>query len=420
MRLSVRETTRHELRRHSLGGQGCHKQGTLAGAPDKRHTQPSRKRRATARPYSAQTSAQQGILCYGPPPVRRLSTSGTARLAGVLASLTVVAAVPVALGADSSNLRSRVAELRAQESTTRTQAHAAVLTLYALETELTRARGDLAAAESRRAAIAAERISVGRRLELAQSAMGASERRLADVVRELYQRDTTEPLAILLGAGSLDEALTGLDNLDRASGEHRRVLERAGISRSRFARLEDRLDAQAAELVRLSEVAQERLRALEGKVAERAAYIGSLRQRQSLTAREITALEGRAQAAAQQASELPVAASRFPGSTPARSEPAAVSVAAAATATGPRTLTVSAIAYSLRGRTASGLPVGPGIAAVDPSVIPLGTRMFVPGYGEAVAADTGAAIRGAVIDLWFPTTAAALRWGRQTVVIQLR
>ena len=88
--------------------------------------------------------------------------------------------------------------------------------------------------------------------------------------------------------------------------------------------------------------------------------------------------------------------------------------------TGPRTLTVSAIAYSIRGNTASGLPAGPGVAAVDPNVIPLGTRMFVPGYGEAVAADTGSAIRGAVIDLWFPTTAAALRWGRKTVVIQLR
>ena len=47
-------------------------------------------------------------------------------------------------------------------------------------------------------------------------------------------------------------------------------------------------------------------------------------------------------------------------------------------------MTVSAVAYSLPGRTASGLPVGHGIVAVDPSVIPLGTRMYVPGYGEAV------------------------------------
>jgi len=46
--------------------------------------------------------------------------------------------------------------------------------------------------------------------------------------------------------------------------------------------------------------------------------------------------------------------------------------------------------------------------------------MYVPGYGEAVAADTGSGVRGAMIDLWFPTTADALAWGRRTVVITLR
>ena len=63
------------------------------------------------------------------------------------------------------------------------------------------------------------------------------------------------------------------------------------------------------------------------------------------------------------------------------------------------------------GNTASGLPVGVGVIAVDPSVIPLGTRVFVPGYGPAVAADVGSAIKGNIIDLWMPTTAQALRLG---------
>lgn len=54
------------------------------------------------------------------------------------------------------------------------------------------------------------------------------------------------------------------------------------------------------------------------------------------------------------------------------------------------------------GITATGVPVDRGIVAVDPSVIPLGTRMYVPGYGYAVAADTGGGIRGAMIDLGYP------------------
>ena len=104
------------------------------------------------------------------------------------------------------------------------------------------------------------------------------------------------------------------------------------------------------------------------------------------------------------------------------SDPPAASSPSPPPATAPsggRTLTVVATGYSLPGHTASGLPVGWGVVAVDPSVIPLGTRLTVPGYGEAVAADVGSTVRGAMIDLWFPTLAQARAWGRRTVTITL-
>jgi 3D (Asp-Asp-Asp) domain-containing protein len=80
-------------------------------------------------------------------------------------------------------------------------------------------------------------------------------------------------------------------------------------------------------------------------------------------------------------------------------------------------LKVDAVAYYLPGNTASGLPVGKGVVAVDPKMIPLRTRMFVPGYGKAIAADVGTAIKGRIIDLWMPSTAAARKWGRKTITI---
>lgn len=52
--------------------------------------------------------------------------------------------------------------------------------------------------------------------------------------------------------------------------------------------------------------------------------------------------------------------------------------------------------------TRTGTPVVRGVVAVDPAVIPLGTRMFIPGYGFAIAADTGGGIVGDMIDLGFP------------------
>jgi 3D (Asp-Asp-Asp) domain-containing protein len=80
---------------------------------------------------------------------------------------------------------------------------------------------------------------------------------------------------------------------------------------------------------------------------------------------------------------------------------------------------VDAVAYYLPGKTAIGVPVGKGVVAVDPKLIPLGTKLHVPGYGPGLAADVGYAIKGRVIDLWFPSTARARSWGRRTVTITI-
>ena len=82
-------------------------------------------------------------------------------------------------------------------------------------------------------------------------------------------------------------------------------------------------------------------------------------------------------------------------------------------------LKVDAVAYSLPGSTALGVPVRKGVVAVDPKLIPLGTKLHVPGYGPGLAADVGYAIKGKVIDLWFPSMAKARQWGRRTVTITL-
>src|ERR1700679_3760653 len=69
------------------------------------------------------------------------------------------------------------------------------------------------------------------------------------------------------------------------------------------------------------------------------------------------------------------------------------------------------------GITAMGQRAGRGIVAVDPRVIPLGTRLYIPGYGNALAGDTGGAIVGKRIDLGMETEIEALQWGRRTVTV---
>jgi uncharacterized protein YabE (DUF348 family) len=69
------------------------------------------------------------------------------------------------------------------------------------------------------------------------------------------------------------------------------------------------------------------------------------------------------------------------------------------------------------GITAMGRPAGHGIVAVDPRVIPLGTRLYIPGYGYAIAGDTGGAIVGYRIDLGYTSYRDAMQFGRRAVTV---
>lgn len=91
-------------------------------------------------------------------------------------------------------------------------------------------------------------------------------------------------------------------------------------------------------------------------------------------------------------------------------------------------LTVSATAYTAScagcsGITATGIDLRDNpnqkVISVDPSVIPLGSRVWVEGYGEAIAGDTGGAIKGNKIDVFVPSQDAALSWGVKEVKVKI-
>ena len=85
-----------------------------------------------------------------------------------------------------------------------------------------------------------------------------------------------------------------------------------------------------------------------------------------------------------------------------------------------REMIVEATAYTHTGnRTFTGIWPHEGVVAVDPRVIPLGTRMFIEGYGYATAADTGGVIRGNKIDVFMDTREKAINWGRRHVKIYI-
>jgi 3D (Asp-Asp-Asp) domain-containing protein/septal ring factor EnvC (AmiA/AmiB activator) len=342
-------------------------------------------------------------------------TSRRVRLLALAAcSFAAVGIVLPASGAGSgSSLRQQAEQLSQENGAIASRSRAAVLTLYSLDSQLSQAEARLATLRAQAAAIERQAAATRRQLAIAKQVYATSQRNLADRLRSVYERDDSDPLAIVLGAKTLDDAISALETAKAAAVTDRTIVARARRGRDGYVKLQHRLAARAEKVRGLEATVSATASALASARAERIAYLRQLTAERSLNNAQIGSLEARAQAIEAQARRAAVA------HTVSTATASVATVAPVPSDTGPGTLTVTATAYTLQGQTATGAPVGYGVVAVDPNVIPLGTRMTIPGYGEGFAADTGGAIQGAVIDLWFPSAAAAAAWGRRTVTITL-
>lgn len=361
--------------------------------------------------------------CYGPALVGAPGVK-TAALAG-LGAVVLLAAVSGASAAGPRGLKQQLGSLESQR-------RSAALDLYALNSRVVAAASSLAALQRAEGTLRAEQRLVAQRIVATRRTLTTSRRQLAQNLRRLYKQGDVNALAVLLGSDSLDAAVSRLDSLNAVADESEQVMSVAASARQRLAALRVTLAGRRARLDAAAAAARRTLDDLSAARAQRVAFIARLRSAERLKSAQIAALEARVQRAQEKSAALQAAAA----SDPAPGGSAASSAAATTTATtidaplsgaqaapapppGGRTLTVTSTGYSLPGHTATGLPVGWGVVAVDPSVIPLGTRLTIPGYGEGVAADTGPGVRGRDVDLWFPTLGQARGWGRRTVTITL-
>jgi 3D (Asp-Asp-Asp) domain-containing protein/peptidoglycan hydrolase CwlO-like protein len=344
-----------------------------------------------------------------------------------LAAAGLLAAVSAATAAGPSSLNAIEQQRRA-----------AVLDLYALESHGTHAQQRLDTLQGQAASLRAQQLMLREQLGATHTTLLVSRRTLGDNLRRLYKQGDVNTLAIVLGAQSLDDAVSQIDTLSAVADESRQVATATTRAERRLSTLRSTMAARGARLAAAVSEAQRTLNELVSARAQRISFVAQLRTKEQLKRAQIAALEARVQQAQQTSAALtaqadptqadptqadPTQSDPAPAADPASSpapEPASAPGPAPERApSGGRTLTVGSTGYSLPGHTATGLPVGWGVVAVDPSVIPLGTKLTIPGYGEAVAADTGGAVHGNVIDLWFPTLGQARAWGRRTVTITL-
>jgi 3D (Asp-Asp-Asp) domain-containing protein len=288
----------------------------------------------------------------------------------------------------------------------------ALLQLFATDAALARARQGEQAARERLARVHADLAVLRVRLAAARTNQRATQRALALRLNEIYRARPLDALAILLESRSWSDVSAGLDLLDRLSQSDSSLVRSARAWHAALLRQSRTLTAAEAQ-ARVEQGSWEaRVAGLQAADGAHRALLAKLRRQR---VRAVAVLASAAHRDVQRARTVVRPQPHGGGST---SSPLPPAPKPASLAPG-STLSVSSTAYSLPGHTASGLPVGPGICATDPRVIPLGTRFDVPGYGPCVAADTGSAVIGATIDLWMPNE-RALVYGTQTTTITFR
>lgn len=238
-----------------------------------------------------------------------------------------------------------------------------------------------------------QRTALRAQLHVARATLAGAQRQLALQLRTLYEHGAVDPIAVMLGATNIDEGLQQLDALRRIAAVNQRIVGETRAAARKLFRARHALAADIRSLSTSLAAARAAEESLASTAASKEAYVASLR--------------------ASGADTTPLLATA--GSAAKKSQ--TVGTSSTPPLTGGTKMTVSATCYILKGTTASGLPVGPGIVAVDPTVIPLGTRLYIPGYGKGIAADIGGGIKGKIIDLWYSTYAACAQWGRRTVTI---
>lgn len=299
---------------------------------------------------------------------------------------------------------------------------AALIDLFATDAGLARARASEQAASVRLASARSDLRGLRARQAIARANQRAAQRALAQRLNEIYRSRPIDTLGVLLAARSWSDISAGLDLLDRLSRSDSQLVQSAHHWRAALRGQSHSL--RAAEAGALREQAAWEARTAELQRADQAqrALLAQLRHAHVHAVKALAATAHRAVVrAARIVRPQPHgggSVSTAPAQSPATTAPAAPASPAPSLAAG-STLSVASTAYSLPGHTASGLPVGQGICATDPRVIPLGTRFDVPGYGRCVAADTGGSVVGRTIDIWMPSAQAAV-YGSQTITITFR
>jgi peptidoglycan hydrolase CwlO-like protein len=252
------------------------------------------------------------------------------------------------------------------------------------------------------------------KLETAQKNSKAQEDLFAKRLRAMYINGSDTYLQVLLSSENLGDFISRLDMVTRVIGYDKNVVNKLKLERQAISDQKKALDSENAKLQALKTTNESKLSKLNNDIKEQKDLLGKVTEKEGqLLAKESASKEA--------ASAKEVASAK---SSPSSSGTLSRGTSGSGSSSYSQVLDICATAYSGDGITASGTATkrnsgGYSTIAVDPRVIPIGSRVYVDGYGYAVAEDTGGDIKGNRIDVFFNSEAEAQNWGVRPVKVYI-
>jgi peptidoglycan hydrolase CwlO-like protein len=151
---------------------------------------------------------------------------------GALAVVLALTAASAALAAPGTGSRRPTKSAGATPHQLGTRVHQALLSLYALDTQLQAWRGRLASLQNAATALRARRTSLRNELSADQASLETGQHRLAVELRALYERGNVDPVAVVLGAKSIGTGLKQLDDMSRVASQSSQISRRRPLHMS--------------------------------------------------------------------------------------------------------------------------------------------------------------------------------------------
>jgi len=243
-------------------------------------------------------------------------------------------------------------------------------------------------------------------------------------MRAMYTDGNSSYLEVLLGSHSISDFISKMDITAKIIQYDNNIIDNVKQHQSVVTLQRKNLDAENTNLQALKSDNQSSLVKLSSDISKQKTLLSNAtdKEKQLIEDQRQKELAKAAAVAAQKAKDVAAqnakdAATKNTTLLAAPNSPSQVAPSTPASST--KSITVEATAYCTGTFTSSGTQVHRGEIAVDIRIISLGTKVFIPGYGNATAEDTGGDIIGNRIDVYFPTAAEANAWGRRTITIQI-